>query len=187
MANPFIWLLGLPRDKKRWLMVAADLMMLPLALWSAFMLRFAQPFPPVMQSAWWLFFVIPLAGVFVFSRLGLYRAVVRYMGWRAIASVSIGVTIVAVVVFVGTLFTEARTCASIPLIFAAVAFFYVGGSRFFVRAWYQMLTHARGRGAEPSSSLVREFPGRTLQFISRRVGGFYRSRSLTKIGVFRAA
>jgi FlaA1/EpsC-like NDP-sugar epimerase len=149
MANPFIWLLGLPRDKKRWLMVAADLMMLPLALWSAFMLRFAQPIPPAMQSAWWLFLVIPLAGVLVFSRLGLYRAVVRYMGWRAIASVSIGVTVLAVVVFVGTLFTEAHTRASIPMIFAAVAFFYVGGSRFFVRAWYQMLTHARGRGAEP--------------------------------------
>jgi len=149
MGNPFLWLLGLPRDRKRWLMVAADFVMLPLALWSAFMLRFAQPFPPAMQSAWWLFLVVPLAGLFVFSRLGLYRAVVRYMGWRAIASVSIGVTILAAAVFVGTLFTEAHTRASIPLIFAAVAFLYVGGSRFVVRAWYQMLTHARGRGAEP--------------------------------------
>jgi FlaA1/EpsC-like NDP-sugar epimerase len=149
MANPFLWLLGLPRDRKRWLMVAADFVMLPLALWSAFMLRFAQPFPPAMQSAWWLFLLIPLAGLFVFSRLGLYRAVVRYMGLRAIASVIIGVTILAAVVFVGSLFTEAHTRASIPLIFAAVAFLYVGGSRFFVRAWYQMLTHARGRGAEP--------------------------------------
>ncbi len=130
-------------------MVSADLVMLPLALWSAYMLRLAEPFPPAMQSGWWLFLLVPLAGVYIFGRLGLYRAVVRYMGWQAIWTVSAGVLILAAVLFLASFPTEARTPRSIPLIFAAVALVYVGGSRFFVRAWYQMMIGGPRRGAEP--------------------------------------
>lgn len=149
MRNPFTWLLSLPRGQKRWLMVTADLVMLPLALWSAYVLRLAEPFPPAMLSGWWLFLLVPVAGVLIFIRLGLYRAVVRYMGWQAIWTVSVGVMILAAVLFFASFLTPERTPRSIPLIFAAVAFVYVGGSRFVVRAWYQMVMRARGRVGEP--------------------------------------
>jgi FlaA1/EpsC-like NDP-sugar epimerase len=150
MINPFTWLLGLPRDRKRWLMVAADLVMLPLALWSAYMLRFAEPFPAMMQAGWPLFLLAPLAGILIFVRLGLYRAVVRYMGARAIWTVSLGVLMLAAVLLVASFFTDGRTPRSVPIIFAAIAFVYVGGSRFLVRAWYHaMIAAPRGTGAEP--------------------------------------
>ena len=150
MLNPFTWLLALPRDRKRWLMVAADLVMLPLALWSAYMLRLAEPFPAMMQAGWPLFLLAPLAGVLIFARLGLYRAVVRYMGARAIWTVSLGVLLLAAVLLVASFFTDGRTPRSVPVIFAAIAFLYVGGSRFLVRAWYHaMIAAPRGTGAEP--------------------------------------
>jgi len=150
MMNPFKWLLALPRDRKRWLMVAADLVMLPLALWSAYILRLAEPFPAAMEAGWPLFLLVPAVGILIFARLGLYRAVVRYMGTRAIWTVSIGVLLLAAVLFLASLFTETRTPRSIPIIFAAVAFVYVGGSRFLVRAWYQaMIAAPRVTGVEP--------------------------------------
>jgi len=130
-------------------MVSADLVMLPLALWSAYMLRLAEPFPPAMQSGWWLFLLVPIAGVYIFGRLGLYRAVVRYMGGQAIGTVAAGVLILAAVLFLASFLTVERTPRSIPFIFAAVALVYVGGSRFFVRAWYQMMIGGPRHGAEP--------------------------------------
>ena len=149
MKNPFTWLLTLPRERKRWLMVAADLVMLPLALWSAYMLRLGQPLAPEMVHGWWLFPLVGLAGVIIFIRMGLYRAVVRYMGWQAIWTVSAGVVILAALLFFASLFTEEQTPRSIAVIFAAVAFVYVGGSRFVVRAWYQMMARVRGELGEP--------------------------------------
>lgn len=83
-------LLRLPRGKKQGLMVLTDLVMLPLALWLAFVIRSGQPVPPMMVEAWWLFALVPAVGVLVFVRLGLYRTVVRFMGARAIRSVIVG-------------------------------------------------------------------------------------------------
>ena len=69
----------LSRGKKRLMMVGADLVALPLALWSAYALRFAEWWPErYIEPFWWLFLVVPPVGVFVFARLGLYRACLLY-------------------------------------------------------------------------------------------------------------
>ena len=69
----------LSRSRKRVLMLAADLVAIPLALWCAFALRFSVPDPAV-SHVWWLFPVAIVSTVPVFARLGLYRAVIRFMG-----------------------------------------------------------------------------------------------------------
>ncbi|WP_018935581.1 nucleoside-diphosphate sugar epimerase/dehydratase [Thioalkalivibrio sp. ALJ24] len=142
-------LINLPRRTKRWLMVAADVVMLPLALWSAFAIRLAEPLPPAMLNAWWLFPLLPVAGVFIFARLGLYRAVVRFMGTRAVWSVLTGVILLALLLWaaaaIGRLDDFPRL---VPVNFAILAFLYVGGSRFLVRSWYHTVNELR-RHAEP--------------------------------------
>jgi len=147
--NPVEFLIGLPRSYKRWVMLAADLVMLPLALWSAFAVRLSQPLPPQLIQAWWLFPLVALLGVFLFARLGLYRSVVRFMGAQAVTAVASGVVVLALVLaaaaFVGRVEGFPRT---VPLIFAAIAFIYVGGSRFLVRSWY-LAWHDHRRRAEP--------------------------------------
>ncbi|WP_018862219.1 MULTISPECIES: nucleoside-diphosphate sugar epimerase/dehydratase [unclassified Thioalkalivibrio] len=142
-------LLRLPRGKKRWLMIAADAVMLPLALWSGFMIRLAEPFPPVMQQAWWLFPLIVIVGIPLFARLGLYRAVVRFMGSRAIWAVGSGVVVLAMVIWASVAIAQLEGFPrSVPINFAIVAFLYVGGSRFLVRAWYRSVVDV-AQGAEP--------------------------------------
>ena len=80
--------LALSRNQKRLVMLLADLLFLPLALWSAYALRFANPFDwQYLTPALPLFALVPFAGIAVFMKLGLYRAVVRFMGTRAIWSV----------------------------------------------------------------------------------------------------
>ncbi|WP_018945921.1 nucleoside-diphosphate sugar epimerase/dehydratase [Thioalkalivibrio sp. AKL17] len=142
-------LINLPRRTKRWLMVAADVAMLPLALWTAFALRLAEPLPEALINAWWLFPLLPVVGVFIFARLGLYRAVVRFMGIRAVWSVATGVVLLAGFLWaaaaIGRLDDFPRL---VPVAFALLAFIYVGGSRFLVRSWYQNVNELR-RHAEP--------------------------------------
>ena len=80
------------RGYKRLIMVAADLVALPLALWSGYALRFAELWPqPYLSNFWWLFIVTPFVGIYIFARLGLYRAVVRFMGTQALMAVFKGV------------------------------------------------------------------------------------------------
>ena len=142
-------LLTLPRDRKRWLMVGADLILLPGALWVAYVLRFADILPEPMRQAWWLFPATALVGVLIFSRLGLYRTVVRFMGTRAIWSVAAGVFLLALLMFSAAGLLQAGITRAVPVSFAIIAFVFVGGVRFLVRAWYHWMLGRGSSVAEP--------------------------------------
>lgn len=133
--------LSLGRNCKKAIMVIVDLIALPLALWSGFALRFAEWWPvSYMEKAWELFVLVPFVGVLIFMRLGLYRAIVRFMGVQAILSVCKGVFALAVLLWVGAaLFQIQPFPRSVPINFALAALVYVGGSRLLVRTYYHWL------------------------------------------------
>ena len=122
-------LANLDRSYKRCLMVVADLIALPLALLSSFALRFAQWWPqPYLSNYWWLFVITPLIGVYIFARLGLYRAVVRFMGMQALTSVFVGVCLLVLLMFVGvSSYSLAGFPRSVLINFALIALVYVVG------------------------------------------------------------
>ena len=126
------------RMYKRLIMVVADLLALSLALWSGYALRLSEWWPErYLQEGWWLFLVIPLFGVYIFMRLGLYRAVVRFMGaqaiWAVVKGVSLLATLLSAIAFVFSVDPFPR---SVPINFALAALVYVGGSRLLVRHYY---------------------------------------------------
>ncbi len=126
------------RSYKRLVMVVADLIALPLALWSAYSLRLSEWWPEsYLVESWWLFVVIPVAGVYIFMRLGLYRAVVRFMGAQAIWAVTKGVLFLALLLWsLAYIFALDNLPRSVPINFALAALVYVGGSRLLVRHYY---------------------------------------------------
>src|SRR5471030_2908429 len=85
-------LLALPRGAKRLIMVAADAVMLPLALWAALILKFDRTSFD-MGAYEDLFFVSTLSALGIFAVLGLYRAIIRFMGLHAMATVVAGVAV----------------------------------------------------------------------------------------------
>lgn len=129
------------RSYKRLIMVCADLVALPLALWSGYALRLSEWWPEsYLLEAWWLFFVVPIVGVYIFMRLGLYRAVVRFMGAQAIWAVVKGVMLLALVLWaVAFIFKVEHFPRSVPINFALAALVYVGGSRLLIRHYYHWL------------------------------------------------
>lgn len=163
----------LNRRYKRAIMVAADLFALPLAFWSAYALRFSKWWPiDYLDDVWWMFPMLPLVGVYIFARLGLYRAVVRYMGVQALMAVVKGVLLLSLILLASAFILRLQNFPrSIPVNFALVALLYVGGSRLLVRAYYQwIIKHysdkqpviiygAGGAGAQLATALAsgREF------------------------------
>ena len=133
--------LALSRNQKRAIMLLADFIFLPAALWSAYALRFANPFGwQYLKPALPLFLLVPFVGLFVFMRLGLYRAVVRFMGNQAVWSVFYGTVILAITLYALAFFLQIEPFPrSIPINFALVALVYVGGSRLVVRHYYQRM------------------------------------------------
>ena len=78
----FLRLTSLPQAAKSLLIVAADVLVLPLALWSAIALRLGElqlrHSPP-----WWAYVLTVVVTLPLFLHLGLYRAVIRYLEARA--------------------------------------------------------------------------------------------------------
>lgn len=122
----------LKRQRKALLMLAADVLLLPLALWSAFALRlgeftFQSPHGP------WIYFLAPLYAIPVFVKMGLYRAIVRYMDDRVVWVVAVGVSISVLLMIATVHLFNLWVPRSVFVIYWGMAALYVGGSRFVAR------------------------------------------------------
>lgn len=125
----------LPRERKRTIMVLADVAIIPIALWTAIALKLGTFQHGIADDAS-LYIASILASIPVFSWMGLYRAVVRYIGPRVLVVVVTGVTVsVAITTGVNALLTEGAQSLSVFAIYWALALIYVGGSRFLYRSF----------------------------------------------------
>jgi FlaA1/EpsC-like NDP-sugar epimerase len=111
--------------------------MIPFALWGAICLKAGHPyFDRADGLAYGLAALVTLP---IFIRLGLYRAVIRFLGHRAVFVVTLAVASSAVLLaLLGAIFKIPALAASTVTIFAALALFYVASSRILVR--YYLLT-----------------------------------------------
>ncbi len=138
-------LLLLPRRAKQALMVLADAVVVPLALWSAMALK-QGTVPIEYANGLTLSLFAVVASVPVFVKIGLYRAVVRYFDVSALLAIFAGVTISVVILAVLDRFVGfSQLDVSVLGIFGALAIVYVGASRMVMRSAFHMHT---GRQAE---------------------------------------
>ena len=127
----------LPRSGKRAIMVAADVVMIPLALYTAITLRLGTLNHHIAGMGW-LYLGVLATSLPVFAKLGLYRAVIRYIGSRALVAVVAGATLsVTLLVLLNLTVTNRAVPTSALIIYWALALLYVGGSRFLVRLAFQ--------------------------------------------------
>ncbi|WP_313516925.1 nucleoside-diphosphate sugar epimerase/dehydratase [Pseudomonas sp.] len=92
------FLVRMPRRYKRFVQVGADVLLVWLALWSAFIVRLGldDRVDPLGEH-FWLFAIAPMVSIPIFIRLGMYRAVMRYLGNDALISIFKAVTLSALV------------------------------------------------------------------------------------------
>ncbi|TWI76900.1 FlaA1/EpsC-like NDP-sugar epimerase [Desulfobotulus alkaliphilus] len=86
------YLIGIPRWQKRMLCLAADVFFTFFALWLAFVIRIGYGAVQI-NDLFWVFFAAPILAIPVFIRMGLYRAIIRYIGSDALKTILHAVTL----------------------------------------------------------------------------------------------
>ena len=128
-------ILNLPRYAKRLIVLCVDLVLLPLAMWVSFSLRLGELYVP-RDGIILLFIAIPAIAIPIFIRFGLYRAIIRYIGflamWAVIKAVSLYSLIWGVLVLLTAIPNVPR---SVLLINWLVTVLLIGSSRAIARWW----------------------------------------------------
>jgi len=82
------FLLALPRRQKRIIQVSADVLLVWIALWMAFVVRLGiDDLINPLKIHTWLFISAPIVAIPLFIRFGMYRAVMRYFGNDALIAI----------------------------------------------------------------------------------------------------
>lgn len=133
MLKPF---LKLPRRQKQLIAVVTDYVLLLLAFWSALALRF-ETLTPNYAGYGWQMLVAPILAIPIFVRLGLYRAVIRFMEDRVLYVVVCGVTLSVILLAAIVGLTHSTGLSRGVLgIYWLLAIVYVGATRFLARSYF---------------------------------------------------
>ncbi len=142
MINRF---LNLPRVQKRIISVASDMVVLFFAIWAAFALRLEQELWIPTRGHLMVAGITVLFTIVVFIRLGLYRAVIRFLGDKAFLTIVYGVFASALALIILGYMLQVPVPRSVPIIYGSLAFLFVSGTRLGVR---MLLNHPGQRNRE---------------------------------------
>lgn len=129
--------IAMPSYFKRSILILIDSLVLIFALWLSFSLSLDKWYWSsgiVNEPIVLLMLLSPILGVPVFLQFGLYRAIIRYMGMKALFSVFKAVTIYAAAWGLLIFFSNVQEVPrSLVFINAMVTLFLIGGSRVLAR------------------------------------------------------
>jgi len=141
---------GLPRGTKRVVLIGFDVVALLFALWLSFTIRLGGSFSPTTYH-WPLIVLAPVLAIPIFIRLGLYRAVIRYLPERAMLTITQAMALATLLWVVGLYFAEATRFAifprTVPLFYFIFGTLVIGGSRFAAKALLSLPERSIGREA----------------------------------------
>ncbi|MBK8817505.1 MAG: polysaccharide biosynthesis protein [Methylococcaceae bacterium] len=141
------WFIGLSRRTKVAILISADIFFAWVAFWAAFSLRFGVFYVP-QGRIWYLFAIAPIITLPIFLKLGLYRAIIRYIEiralWTIVQACTLYALVFALIIYQSGIKGIPRTVTPLNWLNMLVL---VSSSRFFVRWWlgdiYLSLSGAR--------------------------------------------
>lgn len=130
-----IWQLS--RINKRIISVLTDVTFILISFHLALLVRIGN-FENVEKystpAVWWILATVAFATIAVFTRLGLYRAVLRYLTFQALSVVTAGAVISALLLAALDFYASDPFPRSVPIIYGAFLALLCGGSRAIVRS-----------------------------------------------------
>jgi len=156
--------------------VVTDFVLLSFAIWSAFALRFENSAWMPTDKQLWVSLATVVLTIGAFVKLGLYRAVIRYISEHAFLAILIGVIFSGVSLIVLGFLFQTLVPRSVPVIYGAFAFMLVAGTRFCVRTIVRrrsdrssdgvLIVGAGPKGMQLASALAQGVEHRPLGFVS---------------------
>jgi len=121
-----------PRPVKRVISIFADLFFISAAFWLAMLVRLDSSSIFSNQQSWLLLFSLMPIALVINVRLGLYRAVIRFLSSKAAASIGLAVLMSTLSLILLSYYLRFPLPRTVPIIFAAFLMILIGGSRFFI-------------------------------------------------------
>lgn len=128
-----IWFVSLPRVYKRIICLTIDIILLIFSFWLAFWLRIDALMPITSVNHWLLVMFNTLVTLLVFVKLGLYRAVLRYLSAKVFIAVTLGMVLSATLLVMLAFYTNIYLPRTIPAIYFAFGLLLIAGSRLLMR------------------------------------------------------
>lgn len=133
-------LLDLPRRYKRLLQLFADVFLVWLSLWLAFIVRLGADYRvDLLGEQRWLFVIAPLIAIPLFVRFGMYRAVMRFVGKEVLVAIAKAVTISALVFALAIYWFQDDTAVvprSLVVNYWWISIITIGGLRLLMRQYF---------------------------------------------------
>jgi FlaA1/EpsC-like NDP-sugar epimerase len=139
-------LLDFSRFHKQMVAALVDAFFLPLTFCVAILLRFDGFSIALFRPYLWLILAVPVVSLPIFMKLGLYRAVIRYIDHKIVHVVLIGVTLSTVILIAAAASVShmAGLSRAVFGIYWVCAIMYVAGSRFVARGYFLRSSGASG-------------------------------------------
>ena len=125
-----------PRRTKRAVTLGYDVLGILGSIYLALLLRLDTFDIPIESGAEEIasISVTIFVSIFCFVRMGLYRAILRYMAGHAIMTLVTGISLSAVVLAASSYYFQSFIPRSVPIIYAFVALIILGAPRLFIRS-----------------------------------------------------
>jgi FlaA1/EpsC-like NDP-sugar epimerase len=133
----FLRIIEVPRNVKQGMVLALDMAFVSLSMIVAYGYPFVSSSRPPGRVELFCAVLTLIASAVIFLRMGLYRAIIRFMGQQAIWTIIQAVSYSTLALGAAIFFTRADVPRSMPFVFWAVAMSTIGGARLIVRASYQ--------------------------------------------------
>ncbi|PKI02279.1 nucleoside-diphosphate sugar epimerase [Glaciecola sp. 33A] len=139
-------ILNSSRKTKRIITLFVDSSFITLSFWAALVIRLDN-LTAFSKANYWLILsgLLPLT-ILIFVKLGLYRAVLRYMSSQAVWAVVAGTMLSTAALVLIAFFSSITVPRTMPLIYCALILLTVGGARLLVRA---LVTQFTGSNKQP--------------------------------------
>lgn len=151
--------LGLSRPLKRSVSVLIDAVLLTVAFWGGYWVRLDMDMPINSLRHWELLALLIPVTVLVFAKLGLYRAILRYVGFKVLWTVASGVFLSTLSLVTFAFFFEVFLPRTVSVIYFSFAVLLIGG----VRLFFRMLVNSGKGNREPVLIYGAGSSGRQLQ------------------------
>lgn len=132
------WLLAclgsLSRTSKRAVSVMVDMLLITITFWGAYWIRLERDWPIESPRHWALLGAIIVVSIGLFVRLGLYRAVLRYVSFRVLWTISLGAFLSTCFFVIAAFYFDIFLPRTVSVIYLSFLVLLVGGVRLFFRA-----------------------------------------------------
>jgi len=136
------------RSTKRTVSLLYDVFAITMAVYCAICLRLGTFTFNVTDKELTSLIITIIVSIAVFIKLGLYRAILRYMTLPAVATIVTGVCISALALAASSFFVRSSIPRSVPLIYISTALLFIGTPRFFIRSIIALLYKHKHKSKE---------------------------------------